>query len=177
LFEPAPTGAAMGRVIQRPCRDDRRVEPNVVPLGPLSVRTRLRAAAVQPERLTLPPQHPTGWPQLFYLVPAPPVSPASDLDHRQTATAGVDETSTSSVPHMLLTVQEVAETLRCGRTCVYDLIGRGELPAIKLGRLTRIPAKAVSDPVSRRLEDRSLTMHPDVARSAATIPGVLGTLR
>ncbi len=54
---------------------------------------------------------------------------------------------------LLLNVNEVASLLGCGRTYVYGMIQRGELPVVKLGRLTRVPRCAVEEYV-------------DVARSA-----------
>lgn len=75
-----------------------------------------------------------------------------------------------------MTIQEVAATLRCGRTCVYELIGRGELLSIKLGRLTRIPAAAVDAFISRRLDDRAV-VDPGVARWAASLPLRVGAVR
>jgi len=39
---------------------------------------------------------------------------------------------------LLLDVREVGEALGIGRTYVYDLINRGELHVVKLGRLTRV---------------------------------------
>jgi excisionase family DNA binding protein len=53
----------------------------------------------------------------------------------------------------LLDVREVAAILGCGRTYVYELIGTRALPAIKLGRLTRIPVGAVDDFVTRKLSE------------------------
>lgn len=44
---------------------------------------------------------------------------------------------------LLLNVNEAASILGCGRTYVYGMIQRGELPVVKLGRLTRIPARAL----------------------------------
>jgi excisionase family DNA binding protein len=52
---------------------------------------------------------------------------------------------------LLLDVREAASVLGCGRTYVYGMIQRGELPVVKLGRLTRIPAYALGDVVSRGL--------------------------
>ncbi|MDA8330366.1 MAG: helix-turn-helix domain-containing protein, partial [Candidatus Dormibacteraeota bacterium] len=74
---------------------------------------------------------------LFYLVPAlSPTAPIHDdrepVDPR--GAPGGDRSDKPSHAHLLLTIQEVAATLRCGRTFVYDLIGHGELPALKLGR-------------------------------------------
>ncbi|HUY98619.1 MAG TPA: helix-turn-helix domain-containing protein [Verrucomicrobiae bacterium] len=43
------------------------------------------------------------------------------------------------VAPLLVDVREAARLLGCGRTFVYGMIERGELPVVKLGRLTRIP--------------------------------------
>jgi excisionase family DNA binding protein len=56
---------------------------------------------------------------------------------------------------ILLTVREVAFVLGCGRTLVYDLIGSRQLPIVKVGRLTRVPAAAVDSFVNRRLSSTS----------------------
>lgn len=40
----------------------------------------------------------------------------------------------------VLSVREVAEQLRTSPGTVYGLIARGDLKAVKLGRLTRVPA-------------------------------------
>ena len=42
----------------------------------------------------------------------------------------------------LYTVLEVAEILRVRRDTVYNLIKRGDLPAIRMGRVVRIPESA-----------------------------------
>ena len=52
---------------------------------------------------------------------------------------------------LLLTVEQVADTLAIKRTKVYELLSEGELPVIKIGRATRIPASAVREWVVRRL--------------------------
>jgi excisionase family DNA binding protein len=39
----------------------------------------------------------------------------------------------------LLKVSEAADCLRVGRDLVYELVARGELPAIRLGRKIRLP--------------------------------------
>jgi excisionase family DNA binding protein len=51
----------------------------------------------------------------------------------------------------LLTVKEVAGRLSIGRTTVYDLIGRGEIAAIKIGRARRVPSSAVDRFIAERL--------------------------
>jgi len=53
---------------------------------------------------------------------------------------------------LLIDVREAARLLGCGRTLVYDLIGRGELPVVKLGRLTRIPVPALESLVQSYLD-------------------------
>ena len=36
---------------------------------------------------------------------------------------------------MLLTVREVAELLRVNRNCIYNLINKGELKAVRIGSI------------------------------------------
>jgi excisionase family DNA binding protein len=50
---------------------------------------------------------------------------------------------------LLVDVRTAAVALGCGRSYVYDLINRGELPAVKLGRLTRVPVDGLTEFVSR----------------------------
>jgi len=54
---------------------------------------------------------------------------------------------------LLLTASEVAHALSCGRSYVYTLMAQGELPTVKLGRLTRVPADALTDFVQRKLRE------------------------
>jgi excisionase family DNA binding protein len=63
--------------------------------------------------------------------------------------------NTQPQPVALLTIRDVCAVLQCGRTFVYDLLQKGELRAIKLGRLTRIP-RAVLEEFIARSEDRAL---------------------
>lgn len=56
-------------------------------------------------------------------------------------------------PRVLLDVHEVAATLGCGKTFVYELLAHGELRALKLGRLTRIPLTSVEDLIARKLAE------------------------
>ena len=65
---------------------------------------------------------------------------------------------------LLLDVKEVASVLGCGRTYVYGMIQRGELPVVKLGRLTRIPVRAVAEFVEAAGEA------PSLVRSSAVGP-------
>ena len=50
----------------------------------------------------------------------------------------------------LLTVPETAEVLRISRDLVYELINRGELPAIRLGRKIRVPAFGLKQWIAHR---------------------------
>ena len=40
---------------------------------------------------------------------------------------------------LVLTVDEVMELLRTGRTATYEAIRRGEIPSIRVGRRIRVP--------------------------------------
>jgi len=40
---------------------------------------------------------------------------------------------------LVLTVVEVAAELRCARWCVYEMVKRGDLRAVHVGRNLRIP--------------------------------------
>ncbi len=46
---------------------------------------------------------------------------------------------------MLLTVREAAALLRISRNLAYELVARGEMPAIRLGRVIRVPRAALEE--------------------------------
>lgn len=48
----------------------------------------------------------------------------------------------------LLTVPEAAKLLRIGRNLAYELVSRGEIPSIRLGRLIRVPRAALEEHLS-----------------------------
>lgn len=50
--------------------------------------------------------------------------------------------------HALLTVQEAAKLLRVSRNATYELVARGDLPAIRLGRQIRISRALIEQWVS-----------------------------
>ena len=52
---------------------------------------------------------------------------------------------------VLLTVEEAANAMSLGRTLVYDLVMRGHIASIKVGRTRRIPVSALHEYVSRQL--------------------------
>jgi excisionase family DNA binding protein len=52
---------------------------------------------------------------------------------------------------LLLTISEAAFLLGMGRSFVYELVLKGEIPSIKLGRARRVPAAALEQFVASRL--------------------------
>ena len=55
----------------------------------------------------------------------------------------------------LLTYEEAADYLAVGRTTVYDLVGKGELPAVKIGRCTRLRPEDLEEFIEARLTRRN----------------------
>lgn len=47
-------------------------------------------------------------------------------------------------PRVLLTVEAAAERLSVGRTTMYALIKAGEITTVRVGRLRRVPAEALT---------------------------------
>jgi len=50
-----------------------------------------------------------------------------------------------STPPLLLTPAEAADSLRLNRSTIYELMGQGRLPSIRIGRARRIPVQAIRD--------------------------------
>jgi excisionase family DNA binding protein len=55
---------------------------------------------------------------------------------------------------LLLTANAAARRLSVGRTKVFELLGSGELPSVQIGRLRRIPARALNDYVNGLIADQ-----------------------
>jgi excisionase family DNA binding protein len=53
------------------------------------------------------------------------------------------------VDRLLLKVEEAAVRLQIGRTTMYDLVRRGEVESVPIGRLRRIPADCLDEYVAR----------------------------
>ena len=51
---------------------------------------------------------------------------------------------------LLVRLPEAAEILCLGRSTVYELVARGELPTVHIGRAVRIPLGALEEWVERR---------------------------
>ena len=56
--------------------------------------------------------------------------------------ANEDRTQTESLP-LVLTVEEAAAALRIGRSAAYEAVRTGSIPAVRIGRLIRIPRGAL----------------------------------
>ncbi len=54
---------------------------------------------------------------------------------------------------LLLTTDEAAEALGVGKTKLYELLGRGELPSLKIGRRRMVPMRAIEDFVERLMAE------------------------
>jgi excisionase family DNA binding protein len=57
--------------------------------------------------------------------------------------------STSNIEPLLLTVEEAALKLRCGRSTVYVLMDRGDISSVKIGHLRRIRPDALVSYIER----------------------------
>jgi excisionase family DNA binding protein len=56
---------------------------------------------------------------------------------------------------LLLTVDEVAKMLRIGRTIAYQLMQKGEIHSVKIGRNRRVVACSIRDYVMRLRDETS----------------------
>jgi excisionase family DNA binding protein len=52
---------------------------------------------------------------------------------------------------VLLSVEEAASVMSLGRSFIYDLVMRGEIASIKVGRTRRIPVMALQEFVNKQL--------------------------
>ena len=52
----------------------------------------------------------------------------------------------------LLTVPEAARLLRISRNLAYELVARNELPAVRLGRVIRVPKHGLTEWVDRQVD-------------------------
>ena len=61
--------------------------------------------------------------------------------------------TTENDDRLLLRLPEVAARLGLGRTTVYDLVQRGDLPVVRVGRAVRVPVGALRRWVEQQTED------------------------
>jgi excisionase family DNA binding protein len=75
--------------------------------------------------------------------------------------------TSDSIPddRLLLTVQQVAQRLAIGTTLAYELVGRGVIPHIRIGRVLRVPLGALEAWISAGTRGlppgRDTTQNPD----------------
>jgi excisionase family DNA binding protein len=89
--------------------------------------------------------------------------PTSDWEMREAAAWGYSAVpepasrrgapSTGAGERRLLDIRQVAELLGCSRSYAYVLVTTGEIRSLKLGRLMRVPAEAVSEFIDRKLRE------------------------
>jgi excisionase family DNA binding protein len=60
-----------------------------------------------------------------------------------------DNVSADGADRLLLTIEEAASRLRVGRTTMFDLVRRGEVESVPIGRLRRIPSECLDEYVDR----------------------------
>ena len=58
--------------------------------------------------------------------------------------------TTTATPEKVLRVREVAHHLDCDEDTVYAILRRGEMRAIHLGRVLRVPESALRDFIAGR---------------------------
>ena len=83
---------------------------------------------------------------------------------------------------LLMTLNQAAEQLAIGRTTVYQLIGRGELPTVRLGRgCVRISREALIEyvarssrrgDISKRTESGPEPLAPGLLTRAVSVPTI-----
>lgn len=54
---------------------------------------------------------------------------------------------------LLLRVEEAAARLQVGRTTMYELLRRGEVESVPIGRLRRIPMSSLDNYIARLRQD------------------------
>jgi excisionase family DNA binding protein len=55
---------------------------------------------------------------------------------------------------LLLTVMDAVRLLNVSKSKIYDLIGKGEIMSLKVGRVRRIPRTALEQYIERKISHR-----------------------
>ncbi len=64
-------------------------------------------------------------------------------------------TTDATTPRILLSVEAAAEQLSFSRTRMYALIKNGDIISVRVGRLRRIPAEALTEFTARLIAEQS----------------------
>ena len=75
----------------------------------------------------------------------------------------------------MYTPEQVAEMLQLSKNTVYNLIGRGEIIAKKIGRVYRIPARSISYVFSGLDDDLLAAQREDEKQLAVIEPAISRT--
>ncbi len=62
----------------------------------------------------------------------------------------INEQATAAIQPLLLTIPQVAKVLSLGRTKVYELIDRENLPTVRFGRAVRVSLTALQQWLEHR---------------------------
>jgi excisionase family DNA binding protein len=79
---------------------------------------------------------------------APPVRPTWFISWQ--AVSELVSPGATETLERLLSIEDVADVLRISQRGVYRLIGRGELPTVKIGGLTRIEPQQLKSYIAER---------------------------
>jgi excisionase family DNA binding protein len=76
-------------------------------------------------------------------------NPPDDIDDVVTVRPNVWLLSSEDIPPILFSPEDVGRLLGLGRARVFDLMQRQEIRSIKVGRMRKVSARALSDYVAR----------------------------
>ena len=62
------------------------------------------------------------------------------------------QANNSAASPVFLTVEQVAKRLYVGRSTAYNMVNSGEIPAVRFGRLIRVPVSALDQYLSNKLQ-------------------------
>lgn len=71
---------------------------------------------------------------------------------KMTTASNPTQANNSAVSPVFLTVEQVAKRLYVGRSTAYNMVNSGEIPAIRFGRLIRVPVSALDQYLSNKLQ-------------------------
>ena len=97
-----------------------------------------------------PPETATAEPESVRSAPATVNEPADRRDDDESKPVAKPARRERTAPPLTMTVEETADALGIGRTLAYELVTRGELPALRLGRRIVIPRSAIEELVNAR---------------------------